>query len=119
MAAPRKARARVSTDPQEAEREVEKLKKTEYMSHHLKESYEGVISGVTAGGLFVELENTVEGFVPISNLYDDYYIYDQAKYRMYGQDLGKEYKLGQKVRIMVDQADKTLRRIEFIIIEEV
>lgn len=102
---------------QEAEREVEKLKKIEYMSHYLKETYEGVISGVTAGGLFVELENTVEGFVPIFNLYDDYYIYDQAKYRMYGQDLGKEYKLGQKVRVMVAQADKTLRRVEFEIIE--
>ncbi len=98
---------------QEAEREVEKLKKAEYMSRHLKESYEGLISGVTAGGLFVELENTVEGFVPISSLYDDYYIYDQAGYRMYGEDFGKEYKLGQKVKVTVLQADKASKRVEF------
>lgn len=102
---------------QDAERDVEKLKKIEYMMKHLGEEYTGVISGVTAGGFFVELENTVEGFVPMVSLPDDYYIFVEEGYRLVGQNTGREFTLGQKVDVMVRSADKTTRTIDFILAE--
>ena len=105
--------SRLERRAQDAERDVEKLKKIEYMMRHLGEEYRGVISGVTSGGLFVELENTVEGFVPMANLLDDYYFFDEEGYRLLGQDFGREYTLGQEVDIIVLKADKATRTIDF------
>ena len=103
---------------EEAERDVEKLKKIEYMMDHIGESFEGVISGVTNWGLYVELPNTVEGMVRVSDMTDDYYIYDEEHYQMIGEHTRKIYKLGQKVTIEVIGADKLQRSIDFAFVED-
>lgn len=102
----------------EAERETIKLKKVEYMSDHIGEEFEGVISGVTEWGFFVELPNTVEGLVRITELTDDDYIFIEDHYELTGQRTGKSYKLGQKVRIQVEATDKIMRTIDFSCIQD-
>lgn len=103
----------------EAEREVEKLKKVEYMKQHIGESFEGVISGITTWGLYVELSNTVEGMIRVTALKDDYYYYDEENYIMIGEHTRKVYKLGEKVKIKVAAVDKLLRTIDFELDEEI
>ena len=98
---------------QEAEREVEKLKKVQYMSSRLGEEYEGIISGVTAYGIYVELPNTIEGMVRIASIPDDFYIYDEASMSLVGKDYGKVYRMGQLVRVRAVHVDKLLRTIDF------
>ncbi len=100
----------------EAERETEKLKKTEYMESRIGQEYDGVISGVTGYGLYVELPNTIEGLVHINFLEDDYYEYDDAAYELRGQRTGKTYRLGQKVRIRVKDVDRLCRTIDFVLV---
>ena len=97
----------------EAERETIRLKKAEYMSRHLWEEYEGVISGVTGWGLYVELPNTVEGLVHVASLQGDYFEYNENAYEMVGQRTGKTYRLGQTVRVQVVKADRTTRTVDF------
>ena len=102
---------------QEAERESDKLKKAEYMSYHLGEEYEGIISGVTAYGLYVELPNTIEGLVHVTSLNDDYYTYDEENFELRGDMTGKTYHLGQKVQVRVADADALKRTVDFTITE--
>lgn len=102
----------------EAERETDKLKKVEFMESHVGENFEGVISGVTAWGFYVELENTVEGLVHVSSLSGDYFYYDEAGCELIGQMTGRCYKLGQKVRVQVHFADRFARTIDFTVVEE-
>lgn len=102
---------------EEAERETEKLKKAEYMAKHIGEVFEGVISGVTAWGLYVELPNTVEGLVHITSLTDDYYEYLENSYELMGEATNRRYKLGQKVKVSVVKADTLLRTVDFEIAE--
>ena len=97
----------------EAERESDKLKKAEYMSYHLGEEFEGIISGVTGWGLYVELPNTVEGLVHVNTLRDDYYVFNQESYELCGEMTKKVYKLGDKVRVRVADADKMLKTVDF------
>ena len=97
----------------EAERETIKLKKAEYMQSHIGEEFEGVISGVTDWGVYVELPNTVEGMVHISKLTGDYYYYKEESYEIIGRDHGNVYKLGQKVNIIVDYVDMSTKTIDF------
>ena len=97
----------------EAEREVEKLKKVEYMQEHLGERFEGVISGVTNRGFFVELPNTVEGMVPVELLRGDYFICDADACRLVGEHTGITYAIGQKVSVSVLSVNKIERTIEF------
>ncbi|HWT74542.1 MAG TPA: ribonuclease R [Mobilitalea sp.] len=101
----------------ESEREVEKLKKVEYMMDHIGEIFEGVISGVTSWGMYVELPNTIEGMIRVSEMRDDYYIYDEERYQMVGEHTKKIYKLGQKVTVEVVNADKVQRTIDFALVE--
>lgn len=101
----------------EAEREVEKMKKVEYMMDHIGEIFEGVISGITSWGMYVELPNTVEGMIRVTEMDDDYYFYDEERYQMVGEHTKKIYKLGQKVKVEVIQADKLLRTIDFALVE--
>lgn len=103
---------------EEAERESDKLKKAEYMSYHLGEEFEGIISGVTGWGFYVELPNTVEGLVHVNTLRDDYYTFDQDAYELRGDMLGKVYRLGQKVRVRVADADTMLKAVDFVLAEE-
>ena len=91
------------------------LKKAEYMSSKLGEEYEGVISGVTGWGIYVELPNTVEGMVRLANLEGDRYEYDSENYRAVGRNSGREYRLGQKVTVQVAGADPLTRTIDFVI----
>ena len=90
-----------------------KMKKAEYMRMHIGEEYEGVISGVTKWGIYVELPNTVEGLVHVVDLRDDHYNFIEQTYEMVGEHTGKTYKLGEKVRVRVSDADKLLRTINF------
>ncbi len=102
----------------EAERETEKLKKAEYMEGHIGEIFEGVISGITSWGIYVELPNTVEGMIHVSKIEGDYYLYREETYEMVGRDTGKTYKLGQKVWIMVDGVDYLQKSIDFVFAPE-
>lgn len=103
---------------EEAERETIKLKKCEYMAKRIGEVYEGVISGVTTWGFYVELPNTVEGLVRISELSDDYYLFDEALMELRGETGGKVYKLGQKIAVQVTGTDKLQKTIDFIPAED-
>ena len=100
----------------EAERETEKMKKAEYMRQKIGRVYDGVISGLTAWGLYVELPNTVEGLVHVSNLTDDRYYYDEEKHEMTGAGTGRTFCLGQRVRVRVLDADKESRTVDFAIV---
>lgn len=98
----------------EAERETDKLKKCEYMSKRIGQEFDGVISGVTNWGLYVELPNTVEGLIRVSELRGDYYIFDEERLELVGELTGIRYKLGQKIRIQVTGTDKLAKTIDFI-----
>lgn len=103
---------------QELEREVEKLKKAEYMSYHVGEVYPGIISGIASFGFFVEIENTIEGMVKVDYLNDDYYDYEATKYRLIGRRTNKIYTLGDKVTIKVHSVDIQNREINFTVESE-
>ena len=100
---------------EEAERETDKLKKAEYMESHIGEIFEGIISGITAWGVYVELPSTIEGMIHVSKLPGDYYYYDENTYEMVGQDTGRKYRLGEKIRICVDGVERLTRTIDFSI----
>lgn len=110
--------SRLERRAEEAERDTDKMKKVQYMSKHIGEEFEGVISGVTQYGMYVELPNTVEGMVHISNMRDDYYRYDEEHYELVGERTGRRYKLGQTVKVLVEDTDKLARTIDFSIVEE-
>ena len=100
------------------ERDSEDLKKAEYMEKHIGEEYEGIVSSVTQFGIFVELENTVEGLIRFEDLGDEYFIYDEERKRLIGEKTNKTYKIGDKVQIRVISANKQLRQIDFEIIDK-
>lgn len=102
----------------DSEREVEKLKKAEYMEQFIGESFDGIISGVTSWGMFVELPNTVEGMVRVADIPGDYYYFDEEHYSMVGEHTGKTYKLGSKIKVTVAAVDKLVKTIDFVIAEE-
>lgn len=100
---------------QKAERDSIDLKKAEYMQDKIGEKYEGIISGVTNFGVFVQLENTVEGLIRFENLGNEYFEYDDMHKILIGEQTKKVYKMGDKVKIQVIEANKTLRRVGFSI----
>lgn len=100
---------------EEAERETVKMKKAEYMESQIGETFEGVISGVTDWGLYVELPNTVEGLVHVNSLMDDYYVYDSAHYTLTGEKKKRSFAIGQKVKVRVAQADARERTVDFVL----
>ena len=102
----------------EAERETDKLKKVEYMESKLGEVFEGVVSGVTSWGIYVELPNTVEGLIHVSKLPGDYYYYNENTYEMVGDATGRTFKLGMPLRVRVDGCDRFNRTIDFSMEEE-
>jgi len=97
----------------EAERETDKLKKVEYMEDHIGECYEGVVSGITSWGMYVELPNTVEGMVHVSKLPGDYFYYDEENCALVGEVTGRSFKLGMHVKVCVDGCDRFNRTIDF------
>ena len=100
------------------ERESEKLKKAEYMENKVGKEYKGIVSSITSFGMFVELENTIEGLVRFEDLGDEYFIYDEDRKRLIGEKTNKIYKIGDKVKIRVKSANKFLRQIDFEISEQ-
>ena len=98
---------------QKAERESVDIKKAEYMENKIGEIYEGIISSVTSFGLFVELENTVEGLIRFENLGNEYFEYDDAHKQLIGEHTRKVYKMGDKITIQVIEANKNLKRVAF------
>lgn len=102
----------------EAERETEKLKKMEYMQERIGKIYTGVISGVTAWGIYVELENTVEGMVHVSKLPGDYYVYNENSYEMVGEHTGRTFRLGEPVTVRVSGTDYLTKVIDFELVED-
>lgn len=102
----------------EAERETEKLKKVQYMENKIGQVFEGVISGITTWGIYVELPDTVEGMIHVSRLAGDYYYCNEETYEMLGRDTGRCYKLGQKIKIMVDGVDYLQKSIDFVLAPE-
>ena len=98
----------------EAERETDKMKRVQYMEHYIGEEFEGVISGVTNWGFYVELPNTVEGLVHVNELRGDYFVFDEAHYELVGEMTRKTYKLGQTIRVRVTACDRYARTIDFM-----
>lgn len=110
-------RARQSSEREKiatvVEREAEDMKKAEYMEARVGEEYEGIVSSVTNFGIFVELENTIEGLIRFPDLGDEYFIYDEERKRVIGERTNITYKIGDKVKIRVAKASKLLRQIDF------
>lgn len=102
----------------EAERETIKLKKVEYMQERIGQVFDGVISGMTKWGMYVELPNTVEGLVHVTNMTDDHYDYYESSYEMVGEHTRKVYKLGQKVWVRVIDTNRMMRTVNFEIVSE-
>ncbi len=102
---------------EEAERETIKLKKVEYMEERIGEEFEGVISSVTKWGIYVELPNTIEGLIHVTNMRDDHYNYIEERYEMVGERTAKTYKLGQTVQVRVIGTDFLQRTIDFELVE--
>ena len=107
-------RERVAT---KVEREAEDIKKAEFMESKIGEEYEGIVSSVTNFGIFVELDNTVEGLIRYEKLGDEYFIYNEETRQAIGENSGKVYKIGDKVKIRVAYANKLMRQIDFEILE--
>jgi ribonuclease R len=97
----------------ELEREAEKMKKAEYMTYHIGEVLPGIISGVGNFGIFVELENTIEGLVPMSALAGDYYEFQPEAHRLQGIRTRRTYTLGDRITIRVEKADPADRTVTF------
>jgi len=100
----------------EIEREFDDLYKTKYMKKHLGDEYEGVVSGITKFGMYVKLQNTVEGLVTLASLEDDYYIHDEKNMRLVGERTNKVYDIGKKVKVQVVRADEMMHQIDFVIV---
>ena len=103
---------------EKAEREYDEIKKCEYMENHIDEEYEGTISSLTTFGMFVELDNTIEGLVRYDNMTDDYYDFQEETMSIIGRKNHKKYIVGDKVKIKVINASKIQKRIDFELIEE-
>ncbi|MGN0472348.1 MAG: ribonuclease R [Lachnospiraceae bacterium] len=110
--------SRTERRAEEAERETEKLKKAQYMSERIGETYTGVISGVTAWGIYVELPNTVEGMVALNKMEGDYYLFDETLHEVRGKTTGQVWKLGQTVTVQVKDVDFLTRSIDFALVRD-
>lgn len=102
----------------ECERDVNDMKMAEYMKDHIGEEYEGMISGLIPSGIFVRLPNLIEGFVHVTELGDDYFVLKEEAHMFIGKDKGKKYKLGDKVKVKVKEANKEERFIDFDLVIE-
>lgn len=103
---------------QKAERDADDLKKAEFMQDKIGEVYDGIISSVTNFGLFVELENTVEGLIRFDNLGNEYFEYDDEKKRLIGEHTRNTYTIGDRIKVQVIEANKNLRKVAFAKYEE-
>lgn len=100
----------------DCEFKVTDMKEAEYMSYHIGEKFEGTISSITSFGMFITLENTIEGLVRLKDIEDDYYIYNQINHCIVGQNTQKKYRIGDVVKVKVANADKKTSEIDFKIV---
>lgn len=100
---------------EEAERETQDIKKVEFMKGKVGETFDAIISNVTSFGMFVELDNTVEGLVKVGDMDDDYYIYDDRNYCLIGEHTKKRYRVGDEISVLLTRADVAARRLDFVI----
>ncbi len=110
-----KASSEAEINAQNAERELEDIKKCEYMQTKIGKRYQGIISSVTNFGIFIELDNTVEGIVKVIDMRDDYYIYDEKTHSLTGEYSGKTYRIGDSVNILVAGINKDYKEVNFIL----
>lgn len=103
----------------EAQRQIEDLRKAEYMVQHIGEEFEGIISSITSFGMFIELYNTIEGLIRLHDLSDDYYIYDEKNLTLMGEHTKKTFKIGDRVKIKVDNVNLSMREINFTLVEKI
>ena len=103
---------------EDAERDTDALKKVEFMEDKVGQIYEGIISGVTNWGIYVELPNTIEGMIALSQMDDDYYEFDEKKMLVFGKRTKKSYRLGDKVVVSVAKVDRMMGTIDFVFEEE-
>lgn len=103
----------------DAERQSIKVKQVEWISQHLGDEFEGIISGVASFGIFVEtIPYLIEGMVSVTDLMDDYYIYEEKTYSMIGRDSGQTFRLGDSVRVKVIKVDREQNRVDFILVKD-
>ena len=96
-----------------------KIKQVEWISSYVGKTFKGLISGVTAYGIFVEIvPYLIEGFVRIENMVDDFYIYDEKTYSLVGKEFGQVYRLGDEVKIKVDRVDRETNEVDFLLVYE-
>ena len=100
----------------EAEREVEDMKKVEYMADRVGEEFDGIVSGVIAFGIFVELDNGIEGMVPVSYMVDDFYHFDEKSYMLLGERTRKTYRIGDSVRVQVLKANPDEKKLDLTLV---
>lgn len=103
----------------EAQRQIEDLRKAEYMVQHIGEEFEGIISSITSFGMFIELYNTIEGLIRLHDLSDDYYIYDEKNLTLMGEHTKKTFKIGDRVKIKVDNVNLSMREINFTLVNKI
>ena len=101
----------------DAERDTDKLKMVQYMEQYIGEDFDGVISGITEWGIYVVLPNTIEGMINVSSLKDGFYDYDEHHYELVNRMTGRTFKLGQKITVTVNNTDRILRTIDFVLSE--
>lgn len=104
---------------EEAERDCDDLKKAEYMQQHIMEAFTGIVSGITSFGMFIELENTIEGLIRLSSMDDDYYRYDEKQYCLIGERTGNVYRIGDTVDVVVIRSSPENRQIDFMLAADV
>jgi len=101
-----------------AERSSNKYKQVEFMQDHIGKIYPGVISGVTDWGIYVELENKIEGMIPIAELDDDFYVFDERNYALLGRHSHKSYQLGEAIRVKVWRTNLERKQLDFRLAKE-
>ena len=110
--------SRLERRADEVEREVDKLKKVQFMTSHVGEEFSGVVSGVTKWGIYVALPNTIEGMIPISSMRGDRFEFDEDSYSVIGSFTRRTFTIGQEIDIIVDRADVERRQIDFVLPED-
>lgn len=99
----------------ECERDIDDLKKCEFMMPHLGESFVGTISGLTNFGIFVELPNTIEGMIPLRDIRDDHYVFDESKFQIIGENRKRVFTFGQELKVTLVRCSRDTRNIDFIL----
>ena len=103
----------------EAERESTKIKQVEWIADYVGKDFDGLISGVTAYGIFVEITPyLIEGFIRMEDMEDDYYLFDEKRYSLVGKEFGKVYRLGDEIKIRVKQVNREINQVDFVLADE-